>query len=132
MLRGLCGHGCKGLPVITLYGIKNCDTVRKARRWLDARGVEYAYRDLREDRLAPQTVRDWLRDLGWQSLVNRRSTSWKQLPTATRDAMDDELAQRCILEHPTLIRRPLLDTGHERLAGFSADTYRRLLDKHTL
>ncbi len=118
--------------MITLYGIKNCDTVKKARRWLDQHGVEYAFHDFRVDGLDRETVRAWLAELGWETLVNRRSTSWKALDQATRDHMDEASALAAIMAQPTLIKRPLLDIGHERHVGFSAATYARILNQHTL
>ncbi|MEE4146937.1 MAG: ArsC family reductase [Halieaceae bacterium] len=118
--------------MITLYGIKNCDTVKKARKWLDLHGIEYRFHDFRSDGLAPDTVAGWLEELGWEALVNRRSTSWKALDAATREGMDDSSALAAIMAQPTLIKRPLLDTGHERFTGFSAASYRAIFSKHTL
>jgi len=118
--------------VITLYGIKNCDTVRKARKWLDSRNVEYRFHDFREDGIDQSTVADWLAELGWESLVNRRSTSWKALDTKTQQDMDARSALTAILDQPTLIKRPLLDTGSELHVGFSPESYARLLNLHTL
>jgi Spx/MgsR family transcriptional regulator len=118
--------------LITLYGISNCDTVRKARRWLEQHGVEYAFHDVRADGLDRDTVRGWLEELGWETLVNRRSTSWKNLDPATRDDMDESGALAAIMDQPTLIKRPLLDIGHELHTGFSADNYARIFNKHTL
>ena len=131
MLAGLFATGrLSGL--ITLYGIKNCDTVKKARKWLDLHGIEYRFHDFRADGLEPETVAGWLAELGWESLVNRRSTSWKALDAATREGMDDSSALAAIMAQPTLIKRPLLDTGHERFTGFSASSYQTIFSKHTL
>lgn len=118
--------------MITLYGIKNCDTVRKARKWLELHGIEYAFHDFREDGLDAGQVRQWLRELGWENLVNRRSTSWKALDANAREAMDDETALQAIMAQPTLIKRPLLDVGHERFTGFSAKNYEKIFNRHTL
>lgn len=118
--------------MITLYGIKNCDTVKKARKWLDQHGVEYRFHDFREDGLDQDTVRGWLEELGWETLVNRRSTSWKALDEQTRQNMDTQTALSAIMEQPTLIKRPLLDTGHERFTGFSAASYQTIFNQHTL
>lgn len=118
--------------MITLYGIKNCDTVKKARKWLDTHGVEYRFHDFRADGLDKKALAAWLDELGWENLINRRSTSWKALDGATREKMDEELALPTILAHPTLIKRPLLDTGHERFTGFSAASYQKIFNQHTL
>ena len=131
MLRGLCEAGRYG-GLITLYGIKNCDTVKKARQWLDVHGIEYHFHDFRADGLERDAVAGWLAELGWETLVNKRSTSWKALDLATRESMDDKSAQAAILEQPTLIKRPLLDTGHERFTGFSAANYQKIFNQHTL
>jgi len=118
--------------LITLYGIKNCDTVKKARNWLDQHGVEYQFHDVRADGLEREEVQAWLAELGWQNLVNKRSTSWKALDQRTRDDMDEASALAAILQQPTLIKRPLLDTGHERYCGFAAANYEKIFNQHTL
>ena len=118
--------------MITLYGIANCDTVRKARQWLQSHDIDYHFHDVRADGLDPEQVADWLTELGWETLVNKRSSSWKALAPERREAMDNHSAAVAILEHPTLIKRPLLDTGHERHCGFSAATYQKIFNLHTL
>jgi len=118
--------------LITLYGIKNCDTVQKARNWLDLHGVDYRFHDFRADGLERETVQRWLDELGWENLVNRRSSSWKALDAATRENMDEQSALAAIMAQATLIKRPLLDTGRERFTGFSAASYQKIFSKHTL
>jgi arsenate reductase len=118
--------------VITLYGIKNCDTVKKARKWLDTHGVDYRYHDFREDGLDPVAVAGWIEELGWQNLLNRRSPSWKALDEQTRQNMNEENARKLVLLHPTLIKRPLLDTGQQRYTGFDAASYAKIFNAHTL
>ncbi len=118
--------------MITLYGIPNCDTVRKARRWLDQHDIDYQFHDFREQGLDAATVGRWLDELGWEAVVNRRSTTWKQLDPATREGMDRATAQGCILEHPTLVKRPVLDTGRDRHLGFSDQQYQDIFKQHTL
>lgn len=118
--------------MITLYGIKNCDTVKKARKWLELHGVDYQFHDFREDGLDKVAVEKWLAELGWESLVNKRSTSWKALDEDTRQNMDTGSALAQILQQPTLIKRPLLDTGKERFTGFSAGEYAKIFNAHTL
>lgn len=118
--------------MITLYGIKNCDTVKKARKWLDEHHVDYRFHDFREDGLERDAVAAWIAELGWETLVNKRSTSWKALDEAARAGMDDTTALDAVLAQPTLIKRPLLDTGKERFTGFSAGDYTRIFNAHTL
>ena len=109
-----------------LYGIKNCDTVKKARKWLEAQGVDYTFHDFRVDGINVQQVQQWLQALGWEMLVNKRSTTWKQLDESTRKDMDAKLAAKTLLEHPTLIKRPLLDTGKQITVGFKEAEYQSI------
>jgi Spx/MgsR family transcriptional regulator len=113
--------------MINLYGIRNCDTIKKARAWLDARGVDYHFHDYKRDGLDAALLRGWVDELGWEALVNRRGTSWRKLPEDVREQMDTEAAIRVMLETPSIIRRPLLDTGQVRHVGFSEADYERLL-----
>lgn len=109
-----------------LYGIPNCDTVKKARRWLEERGIDYRFHDFRADGLTESQIKTWLKDLGVETLINKRSTSWKNLSEKERAMLDDDKAVRLIAENPTLIKRPLLETGKQRRVGFKADDYARL------
>ena len=118
--------------MITLYGISNCDTVKQARKWLEQRRVEHRFHDFREQGIESTRVRDWIAELGWETVVNRRSSSWKQLDEATRSGMDEALALKAILNQPTLVKRPLLDTGSSRHVGFSEQSYGEIFHQHTL
>lgn len=118
--------------MITLYGIKNCDTVKKARKWLDTHNIDYRFHDFREDGLEADLVQQWLDELSWETLVNKRSTTWKQLSEEARTTMDAVTAKTTIMAQPTLIKRPLLDTGQERITGFAADKYQAIFVQHTL
>jgi Spx/MgsR family transcriptional regulator len=131
MLAAVCATE-RALGLITLYGIKNCDTVKKARRWLEQHGIEFQFHDFRADGIDAAAVEKWLDELGWETLVNRRSTSWKALDETDRAAMDDASALAAIMAQPTLIKRPLLDTGQERFTGFSTASYQKIFNKHTL
>lgn len=117
------------MSTITLYGIANCDTVRKARRWLADQGIDCRFHDFRADGLELEHVRAWLKELG-PTLVNKRSTSWKALDPASRDELssgtDSASALATIVAQPTLIKRPLLDTGSARHLGFSPAAYAAL------
>ena len=115
-----------GSAAVTLYGIANCDTVRKARKWLSENGVEFQFHDFRKDGLDESQLRAWVAELGWEALLNRRGTTWRKLPEAVRDGIDGESAIAVMLEQPAIIKRPLLDLGSERRLGFSADAYREL------
>lgn len=113
----------------TLYGIKNCDTVKKARRWLDDQQVNYAFHDFREQGLTEAQVKQWVQELGWETLVNKRSTTWKALAADVRDTLDNDSVVAVILANPTLIKRPLLDNGNKRDVGFSDKQYQALFKR---
>lgn len=115
-----------------LYGIKTCDTVRKARRWLDQHDIEYRYHDLREDGLDAGELTAWVEQLGWETLLNRRSTTWKNLPEDQRADVDRERAVALLQAHPTLLKRPLLSSGTQYLAGFDNERYAQWFKQHTL
>lgn len=110
----------------TLYGIKNCDTVKKARQWLDDAGVNYQFHDFRDDGINKQQVSQWIKSLGWETVVNKRSTTWKHLEAVARETMNETTAIATVLEHPTLIKRPLLDRNGELSVGFKAADYQKL------
>ncbi|MFT4517841.1 MAG: arsenate reductase [Halioglobus sp.] len=118
--------------MITLYGIKNCDTVKKARKWLESEGVDYHFHDFREDGIEREAVAKWIAELGWETLLNKRSTSWKALDVKARENMNEDAAVEAVLEQATLIKRPLLDTGKERYTGFSAANYEKIFRAHSL
>lgn len=111
-----------------LYGIANCDTVKKARRWLDEHGVEYRFHDYRKDGLSREMLLQWVDLLGWEPLLNRRGMTWRHLPEADRQELDTARAIELMLLHPALIKRPLLSMGAlPRLeTGFSAERYSEL------
>lgn len=106
-----------------LYGIKNCDTVKKARKWLEAHGVDYRFHDFRADGLDEARLRGWVIELGWETLVNRRGTTWRQLPAEVRESIDEASAIALMLGNPALIKRPVLDLGERRVVGFSDQAY---------
>lgn len=113
--------------MVALYGIPNCDTMKKARAWLDAHGVDYRFHDYKREGVDETRLRAWVEELGWETLVNRRGTTWRKLPEDVREGMDAEAAIRVMLETPSIIRRPVLDTGEARHTGFSETDYERLL-----
>ena len=114
--------------MITLYGIKNCDTIRKARRWLAEHGIEYRFHDFRGDGISEAMLAPWIGELGWEQLLNRRGTTWRRLPETERNSINRDSAMRIMLAQPAIIRRPVLDTGKTRHIGFSDEAYTALLD----
>ena len=114
--------------MVTLYGISNCDTVRKARRWLDGHGVEYSFHDVRRDGLSKPQLESWVQALGWETLLNRRGTTWRKLPETVRAGIDRRLAVNLMLEQPAMIKRPLLDLDDTLHLGFSEAAYNDLFE----
>ena len=114
---------------LTMYGIKNCDTIKKARRWLEEQGVAYQFHDYRADGLSEQLLRDFVERLGWQPLLNTRGTTWRKLDETQRNACDNaDAAVALMLEQPAIIKRPLLDNGNgHALLGFSTDSYQQFI-----
>jgi Spx/MgsR family transcriptional regulator len=113
----------------TLYGIRNCDTIKKARAWLDGHGIAYAFHDYKKAGLDESVLRAWVDELGWEALVNRRGQMWRKLDPAVREGLDEAGAIRVMLETPSIIRRPVLDTGEQRHVGFSEAAYAELFDQ---
>ena len=112
---------------ITLHGIANCDTVKKARRWLDDEGVDHAFHDFRKDGLDADRVNGWIDALDdWGALVNRRGTTWRKLAEAERENLDRERAVALMVEHPAVVKRPVLVRGDLVLVGFDETMYRKL------
>ena len=101
--------------MLTLYGIKNCDTVKKARRWLDNQGVDYQFHDFRQDGLDKKLLDSWLKQLGWEAIVNKRSTTWRNLSDKEKDISSNAQAAKLLLANPTLIKRPVIQNSKTSL-----------------
>jgi len=110
----------------TLYGIKNCDTVKKARDWLAKNSIAYRFHDFRVDGLDTADVKQWIAELGIDALVNKRSTTWKELDELTKQTFNEQTAVEVIVKNPTLIKRPLLDTGSQKHVGFKETEYSKI------
>ena len=106
-----------------LYGIRNCDTVKKARAWLDARGVAYDFHDYKTAGIDRSRLAAWSGELGREKVLNRNGTTFRKLPDADKEGLDDGKAISLMLAQPSMIRRPMLDLGDRRLAGFSEVDY---------
>ena len=107
----------------TIYGFKNCDTVKKALKWLEANGVDHSFFDYRKQPLEAATVDDWIARAGWEAAFNRGSRSFRMLPEAEQSNIDAAKARDLILADTNFIKRPVLDTGDDLLFGFKADAY---------
>lgn len=109
----------------TLYGIKNCDTVKKARNWLDAHNIDYIFHDFRADGLGENQVAEWIEDVGLNVLINKRSATWSALDDVVKGNFENN-AVKIITEQPTLIKRPLLDIKGKKFVGFSEANYNKI------
>jgi arsenate reductase len=107
----------------TLYGIRNCDTIKKARVWLDAAGVDYTFHDYKVAGVDRAALERWVDRLGWTVLLNRAGTTFRKLPEADKADLDRDRAVALMLAHPSMIKRPVLERGDTLLVGFSPERY---------
>ncbi len=114
--------------MITLYGIKNCDTVRKASKWLTQQGIEFELYDFKQQSLTPQLLNEFVEKSNWSLLLNKRSTSFRNLPDEIKNNLTNEVIFEAVLEQPTLLKRPLLPLNGELNLGFSAEKYQALFN----
>lgn len=108
---------------VTIYGIPNCDTMKKARTWLEGHGVAYVFHDYRKQGLEPDRLDGWVEKLGWEVLLNKAGTTFRKLPDADKENIDAGRAKALMLAHPTTIKRPVLDLDGRLLVGFKPETY---------
>lgn len=111
---------------ITLYGIKNCDTMKKARAFLDGKGVVYAFHDYKVAGIDAARLDAWLGQVGWETLLNRAGTTFRKLPDADREGLDAAKAKRLMLDQPSMIKRPVLERDGQITVGFKPETYEAL------
>lgn len=112
-----------------LYGIKSCDTCRSARQWLQRHDVEHTYHDIRADGLSSELLDRWQASVGWETLINKRSITWRKIPSVDRESLDSESAVQLILTYPTVMKRPVVDTGTDVLIGFDEAAFAAALNK---
>jgi len=112
--------------MLTLYGINNCDTVKKARRWLEDHGIEYQFHDFRQDGLDIYQLTSWVENLGWETLVNKRSTTWRGLSDKDKNILSKQQAIDLLLIHPTLIKRPVVVKNKTVLVGFNEAEFQKI------
>lgn len=106
-----------------LFGIKNCDTVKKAMRWLDQHQVSYQFHDFRKDGLDQPTIEIWLNSVSWEQLLNKRGTTWRKLEDPRKDELDQQSAVELMLLHPTLIKRPVIEDASGVSIGFNESDF---------
>ena len=109
----------------TIYGIKNCDTMKKARAWLDAHGVAYAFHDYKTAGIAKDKLKQWSDALGWEMLLNRAGTTFRKLSDGDKEGLNERKALALMLAQPSMIKRPVLDFGGKLLVGFKPEVYAR-------
>lgn len=110
---------------ITIYGIKNCDTMKKARTWLDDHGVAYAFHDYKAEGIDKGSLERWAKSVSWEILLNRAGTTFRKLPDAQRENVNEKKAIALMLEQPSMIKRPVLDVDGQLIVGFKPDVYTR-------
>ena len=111
----------------TIYGIKNCDTMKKAFTWLEANGVDYDFHDYKKSGIDAATLARWEKVLGWEILLNRRGTTWRKLDPAIQAGIDRGGALRLMQKQPSLIKRPVLESGGTLLCGLNPEAWRQAL-----
>jgi arsenate reductase len=108
---------------VTIYGIKNCDTMKKARTWLDDHGVAYVFHDYKAEGIDKASLERWAKEVGWEILLNRAGTTFRKLPDGQRENITEKKAIALMLEQPSMIKRPVLDVGGTLLVGFKPEIY---------
>ena len=112
--------------MIKIFGIPNCDTMKKARAWLAGHGIDYEFHDYKKLGIDESTLRGWIDQVGWEVLLNRRGMMWRRVPQDVKDGIDENSAIRLMLETPSIIKRPVLDTGGVLHVGFKPEQYEEI------
>ncbi len=115
--------------MLKLFGISSCDSCRKARKWLQDQKLEFVFHDLRNDGLDVQMLERWMSRMDWQKFLNTRSLTWRKIPEVDRAEMMKSRAISLMLEHPTLVKRPVLECKQFIAVGFSPENYAKIFDK---
>jgi arsenate reductase (glutaredoxin) len=111
---------------ITIYGIRNCDTMKKARAWLESHDLAHGFHDYKISGIDRATLEKWVKAVGWEVLLNRAGTTFRKLPDAAKQNIDERKALKLMLEQPSMIKRPVLEHGRTLLVGFSEERYSAL------
>jgi arsenate reductase len=112
---------------VTIYGIKNCDTMKKARMWLDGHSIAYAFHDYKAEGIDRGRLEMWVKSVGWDVLLNRSGTTFRKLPDAEKNELTEAKAIALMLDQPSMIKRPVLDLGGKLLVGFKPEVYEAAL-----
>lgn len=112
--------------MITLYGIPNCDTIKKARKYLTDKGIDYEFYDYKKQGVPEKELQAWVKQVGWETLLNKRGTTWRKLDDVTKNSVDEKTAIQIMLNNPSIIKRPVLTKEKTLLIGFSTESYAKL------
>ena len=115
------------VKAVTIYGIKNCDTIKKACAWLDERDVAYVFHDYKTAGIERGMLEGWVHEAGWETLLNRAGTTFRKLPEKAKDGLTERKAITLMLDQPSMIKRPVLDVGGKLFVGFKPELYERAL-----
>jgi len=110
---------------ITIYGIKNCDTMKKARTWLDGHDVAYTFHDYKAEGIDKASLERWSKEVGWEVLLNRAGTTFRALPDKDKEGLNEKKAIALMIAQPSMIKRPVLDVGGKLLVGFKPEIYEK-------
>lgn len=113
--------------MLTVFGIPNCDTVKKAQRWLEQQGIDYQFHDFRRDGIDKALVQTWLKQVDWSDLLNQRSRTWRELGDDLKQNLSKDKAIKLMIDNPTIIKRPVIVTGKVCMIGFNKDEYQSQL-----
>ena len=113
--------------MLKIYGIPNCDTMKKARRWLEANGIEYDFHDYRKLDVPEKNLKNWVTKTGWETVLNKRGTTWRKLDDAIKDSIDEATAIQLMIDNPSIIKRPVIESGKLLVIGFNDDQFKRLI-----
>lgn len=108
-----------------MYGIKNCDTIKKARTWLEGHGVDYRFHDYKAEGIDKARLETWVKELGWESVINRAGMTFRKLPDAEKEGLTERKAIALMIAQPSMIKRPLVEAGGKLIAGFKPETYEK-------
>jgi len=112
--------------MIKLFGIPNCDTIKKAKKWLEQNNIDFTFHDYRKDGISTEVVSDFCQQLDWQQVLNKRGTTYRQLDDATKESLTAESVIALLVEHPAMIKRPILQKDNELYLGFKAEQYQSI------
>jgi arsenate reductase (glutaredoxin) len=113
--------------MIKIYGIPNCDTMKKARKWLDNHNLAYEFHDYKKSGVPEKNLKRWIKDAGWEAILNKRGTSWRKLDDRVKNSIDESSSIQVMLDNPSTIKRPVLESGDKLLVGFKEEEYNTLL-----